>query len=221
VWGIATGNGVAVAVTNAFAAYTGQLWSSKDAVTWSLSLPANGKPDDASYFQIGDLTFGGSRFVAVGQGYDGFGRAWSGDGTGSWASATFAEQGSANAVAFAPTGDVVAVGSVNNKPAAWVSKDAASWTPVPLSGTTGEDARIVIGTPDWLVALGAADAGTIVWRSSDGASWVRQEETLTGDIDDYVGHLGSDLVATDGKRIVLFLAHGDSAEAWMGAFSEP
>lgn len=85
-----------------------------------------------------------------------------------------------DAVAGAPGGQVVAVGSTNGSAAAWSSPTGSSWTRATLPDTgTGRLTSVVHGPAGWL-AVGQAGGQSLVLTSADGSTW--QAVKITGSV---------------------------------------
>ncbi len=143
--------------------------------------------------QLQDVVWTGSRFVAVGGALDGDhvflnspdGLTWHRQASGGGTDAP-------GRLATGP-GGLVAVGTIDDRPASWTSSDGLAWTehadafPVPALGTDDIEVTDVIATDDGWLAVGRRDPAcrlncgldpirAYVWTSSDGARWTKLDD---------------------------------------------
>lgn len=174
---------------------SGRIWTSADGAAWTA---AAGGADDATFAdgRIAALAAEPGGIVAVGStgalGAPTGGAAWfSADGV-AWQRATAPDlaAGTLHAVAAAPDGGFVAVGSRLDATAAlaWTSADGRTWTAAPAQASlTYHGLRIVMdgvtAGPAGYVAVGHFLFGTqygqgTAWTSADGRTWTRADDDI-------------------------------------------
>ena len=152
--GVAHGNGLYAAISS-----TG-LWTSPDGVTWTSAFVVTNLTGPTAT-PLTAITFGGGRFVALGEGFS----IASSDGV-FWATHATGTNATMNAVTFGQ-GRFVAVGSYGT---VLTSTDGASWIParggtneVPLYGVSYGNGRFV--------AVGFEVSTSVILGSTNGLSW--------------------------------------------------
>jgi hypothetical protein len=179
--------------------------------------------DSVSGAQFVDVVWTGSRFVAVGIAVDGGGTFLDSDDGSTWhRQANLGEQASPMRLAAGP-GGVVAVGSVGERLASWVSADGLTWSahpgafPTPDVGMDTVAVTDVVPRGDGWLAIGRRDPfcnfecgfdpiRAYVWTSSDGAHWTR----VLGQAD--LGEGGMDAVTqTADGFVAVGNSHGHAA----------
>ncbi len=144
--------------------------------------------------QFRDVAWTGSRFVAVGAVVNADVHTFldSLDGVTWRRQEDSTPDGFPMNLAAGPRG-LVAVGSIDDRPASWTSPDGLTWTahsdafPVPAPGTDDIEVTEVIATDDGWLAVGRRDPQCFVncglepirayvWTSKDGARWTKLED---------------------------------------------
>jgi hypothetical protein len=179
--------------------------------------------------QFYHVVWTGTRFVAAGSALDDSGGAIldSSDGL-IWhrqpASTARAYPGS---LAAGP-GGVVAVGTIDYRPASWFSPDGVTWTaradafPVPAIGTDTIEVTAVVATDDGWLAVGREDpfcqtscghapVRAMAWTSSDGLHWARIPDQVS------LGRAAMTGVARWGAGFVAAGNAGIRAAVWTSA----
>ena len=116
------------------------------------------------------------------------------------------------------------------RPAAWVSADGIHWTVAAVDGIEiegGELSQVEVGA-DGLIAIGAGapDAGDATpsgWTSADGAIWHTAGALGIDPPIDQVPLLGSSILTSDGRHIVVLdreLPGSETMAAWVSTGSE-
>jgi hypothetical protein len=174
-------------------------------------------PDQASVREVkyDHVVWTGARFVATGVALDGAGTMFldSSDGL-TWQRQPTATPNAYPVSLAAGPGGVVAVGTIDDRPATWFSPDGLAWTvradafPVSAVGTDTFQVTAVVATDAGWLAVGREDpfcqtncglapVRAMVWTSSDGLDWARvpDQASLSGAAMTAVARLDSGFVA--------------------------
>jgi hypothetical protein len=198
-----TGDPGLLAVQHNFGEYGGEMWLWTPETSWELTWPrVTMEPDTTPWAEILDAEWADGKFVTVGMAaelepavepkdWSTWASSWVSTDGRSWQAAPPSEdlEGSImHAVSPLPGGGFVAVGCERcvlgglGTPAAWMSLDGLTWTPVALPGDFEGAAYGVLQLGSGLLAVGAASNGTATWTSADGVSW-RAGPVLAGAAD--------------------------------------
>jgi len=174
--------------------YGGAIWLWTAETSWVQTTPTNAESETSDDLQDAvwaDAVWADEKFVAVGVAasldpatpseWRTWASSWvSTDGRG-WEAAPASDDREASmmhAVSPLPGGGFVAVGCNRctiqegpGTPAAWMSLDGLTWTPVELPSDFEGAAYGIIQVKSGLLAIGAGPNGTATWTSVEGKSW--------------------------------------------------